>query len=124
MQKPESVAIILLNNIPDNEFMPLYQKVYESVKACIAKKIFLPGQMLPSVRELTDLLKVSPMTVSKAYQLLKRDGLVDNEAAGRGTRVAEARTIDNLVNELVVAAKAGNIELKELLSIVKKQYPQ
>lgn len=122
MSQTESVAAVLISNMPENDYMPLYQRVYESVKVCIEKEIFLPGQLLPSVRDLTDLLHVSPMTVSKAYQLLKRDGLVESEAAGRGTRIAQSRGIDNLVTGLVDAAKASNVELKELLAMVKKQY--
>jgi GntR family transcriptional regulator len=122
MSQADSVATVLIAHIPENHFMPLYQKVYEAVKKCIEEEIFLPGQLLPSVRDLTDLLSVSPMTVSKAYQLLKRDGLVESEASGRGTRIAEAPAIDNLITGLVVAAKARKVELKELLAMVKKQY--
>jgi GntR family transcriptional regulator len=47
-----------------------------------------PGQMLPSVRTVAEQLQVNPMTVSKAYSLLEREGLVEL-VRGQGMRVRE-----------------------------------
>ena len=37
----------------------------------------LPGEQLPSVREMADMTGVAPMTVAKAYQDLKERGLIE-----------------------------------------------
>ena len=75
----------------------------------------LPGEQLPSVREMADMTGVAPMTVAKAYQDLKERGLIEGRP-GSGTFVADAgkprpqadkglvdvhRRIDQLIDECV-----------------------
>lgn len=43
--------------------------------------------MLPSVRQIAEDLQVNPMTVSKAYSQLERDGVLER-VRGQGMRVA------------------------------------
>ncbi len=45
-----------------------------------------PGDFLPSVRSLAKELAVNPMTISKAYSLLERDGVIEN-VRGQGVRL-------------------------------------
>src|ERR671921_712793 len=45
-----------------------------------------PGHLLPTVRELSTRLRVSPVTVAAAYRLLRGRGLVTGDGR-RGTRV-------------------------------------
>jgi DNA-binding transcriptional regulator YhcF (GntR family) len=47
-----------------------------------------PGEQLPSVREMADLIGVAPMTVSKVYDELKRLGLIHGRV-GAGTFVVD-----------------------------------
>ncbi len=52
----------------------------------IAAGRLAPGDFLPSTRQLAQQLEINSMTVSKAYSLLVRDGVVEL-ARGQGMRV-------------------------------------
>lgn len=52
------------------------------------------GEFLPSVRQTALELEINPMTVSKAYSLLERDGVVEF-VRGQGMRVADGRAESN-----------------------------
>ena len=46
---------------------PIYRQIMDQVKALVASRRLVPGQMLPSIRQLATDLEVNMMTVSKAY---------------------------------------------------------
>src|SRR5580658_9073455 len=66
--------------------VPIYRQLLDQVRAQIATGRLAPGEFLPSVRQVAAELTVNPMTVSKAYSLLERDGVVEL-VRGQGMRV-------------------------------------
>ncbi|MCM1577555.1 MAG: GntR family transcriptional regulator [Ruminococcus sp.] len=66
---------------------PIYEQLYKRVIAMTVRRELNAGDRLPSVRELAKELGVNPNTVSKAFQMLERDGLV-NTLPGRGSFIA------------------------------------
>jgi len=71
--------------------VPLYQQVVEQVRRMIASGTILPGDRLPTVRELASDLIVNPNTVAHAYQLLEKEGVVETRR-GLGTFACEPLT--------------------------------
>ncbi len=69
-----------------NSKQPLYQKIAETIKARIASGEYRPGQKIPPIRNLTSSLGVNKATVHKAFEQLKREGLIDNKV-GSGSYV-------------------------------------
>jgi len=67
---------------------PIYRQLVEQVRRLIAAGQMAPGDSLPSVREVAQVLALNPMTVSKAYGLLEMEGLLSRQR-GMGMRVAE-----------------------------------
>jgi GntR family transcriptional regulator len=57
--------------------VPVYRQLMDQVKLHIASGALEPGHELPSTRVLSSELGVNPMTVSKAYSYLERDGIVE-----------------------------------------------
>ena len=57
--------------------VPIFRQLMEQVKLAIASGRLLPGDDLPSVRSLAVPLGVNPMTISKAYNLLEREGILE-----------------------------------------------
>lgn len=53
---------------------PIYTQIVEQIIEGIAKKELLPGDRLPSVRNLASDISVNMHTVNKAYQELRRRG--------------------------------------------------
>ena len=67
---------------------PMYQQVIDQIKDAIASGDVKPNEKLPSVRELSEALNVSAITVKRAYQDLEAEGYILTRA-GLGSFVAE-----------------------------------
>ena len=67
---------------------PIYQQIRDQVVLGVGRGDLKYGENLPSARQLAQDLGVNPMTVNKAYQTLKREGIivVDRRV---GTKVRE-----------------------------------
>jgi len=107
---------------------PIYEQIKDQIKEGIIKGIFLPGDKLPSVRELSTLLTINPNTVSKAYQELEREKTIET-LRGRGTYIAEnyrpqldkerLQEIKELLRRVVVEAHylgLDQVEVEEMLN--------
>jgi GntR family transcriptional regulator len=70
--------------------VPIYRQIMEQVLLLVASGRLSAGDLLPSVRQVARELQVNPMTVSKAYSLLERDGVVEL-VRGTGMRVSPGR---------------------------------
>ena len=91
---------------------PYRQVVYSATKAIVSGEL-AAGEPFPSVRELSQALKINPNTAQKAIAELTRDGLLEVRP-GIGTIVAPARRasaaerkrlLSNDVERLLVEAK-------------------
>lgn len=71
---------------------PIYRQIVESVKFLIARGELSEGQKLPSIRKLSEQLKINPRTVIKAYEELDRSGLAVMQQ-GRGVFVTSPQAI-------------------------------
>ena len=66
--------------------VPIYRQLVDQIRSRVAGGHLRAGEFLPSVRQVAEQLEVNPMTVSKAYSLLERDGVVEL-VRGQGMRV-------------------------------------
>ena len=65
---------------------PLFAQLMEQIKSAVLKEQLVPGDALPSIRQLANDLDLNNKTVAKAYRLLERDAVI--QAKGyRGTFV-------------------------------------
>ena len=71
--------------------MPIYRQIVDQTCQLIASGRLPRGELLPSVRALAADLGINPMTVSKAYSILERDGVVTRRR-GLGMVVEQATT--------------------------------
>ena len=116
--------------INHSSMQPIYEQIVEQTKEKIMHGELTEETMLPSVRTLAKDLKVSALTVKKAYDALEQEGFV-NTVHGNGSFVACAN--QNLMLEekkkeveadLEKAIRKGrscgmsNQEITELFNIV------
>jgi GntR family transcriptional regulator len=80
----------LLFSIAPGSPDPIYRQLIEQVRRLCAAGVLAPGDTLPSVREVAQALAVNPMTVSKAYNLLEMEGVLER-LRGQGMQVAQRR---------------------------------
>jgi GntR family transcriptional regulator len=67
---------------------PVYRQIVEQVRTFCVAGLLLPGQQLPSVRQLAASLGVHFNTVAEAYRVLADEGWVEVKQ-GRGVHVRE-----------------------------------
>ena len=75
---------IILNNA---SMVPIYEQLVGQIKNQILSGELPENEPLPSVRTLSTTLKISALTVKKAYDKLEEDGFVVT-VHGKGTYVA------------------------------------
>ncbi len=64
---------LIINN---SSMQPIYEQIVSQIKKSIMQGELQEGAMLPSVRTLAKELKVSALTVKKAYDALDAEGFV------------------------------------------------
>jgi GntR family transcriptional regulator len=107
---------------------PIYQQLMQQVKFQIASGNLRSGDVLPSVRDTAEELEINPMTVSKAYSLLEREGILVRDR-GQGMRVASAAVkggirerreeLKSLLKEVIVKAHQLGLNADEVLNLLR-----
>jgi GntR family transcriptional regulator len=108
---------------------PMYKQVTDQIKDAIASGELKPNDRLPSVREFSEALKVSAITIKRAYFDLETEGYILTRA-GLGSFVAEvsretlrSRKIDELRAEMTrivrTAARFG-ITREEIVALTRE----
>lgn len=77
--------------INSSSMVPIYQQIMDQIKAQITAGDLKENDILPSVRTLAKDLKISALTVKKAYDNLEQEGYTVT-VHGKGTYVAAANT--------------------------------
>lgn len=101
------MKIILING----SSVPLYEQIKNAIKENILKNKVGEGEQLPSVRTLSKDLKVSILTVKKAYDELEEEGFVESRqglgtfVAGKDSEVKREELQKELENHLQEAIK-------------------
>ena len=71
--------------------VPIYEQIIDQIKTMIRKQELKQNDQLPSVRALSKELKISALTVKKAYDELEREGFPVT-IHGKGSYVTAANT--------------------------------
>jgi GntR family transcriptional regulator len=62
--------------------LPIYRQIILKFSQAFVRGDIKPGERIPSIRELSVLLKVNTNTIQRVYQEMERDGLISSR---RGT---------------------------------------
>ncbi|HVS14192.1 MAG TPA: GntR family transcriptional regulator [Thermoanaerobaculia bacterium] len=110
---------------------PIWSQIEEQVRRLIATGSLAAGASVPSVRDLARELTVNPATVSKAYQRLVAQGLLEVRR-GDGTYVAEdppvlergerARLLAGSAERLVLGALQAGAERHDVEQAVREAW--
>ena len=77
--------------ISTSSMVPIYEQIIDQIKTMIRKQELKQNDQLPSVRALSKELKISALTVKKAYDELEREGFTVT-IHGKGSYVTAANT--------------------------------
>ena len=110
--------------------LPLFGQVVYAVKKALVNGQLRPGDRFPSVRTLSQELKINPNTAHKIVATLVHDGLLEVQP-GVGTTIARAAAatraqrnalLGDEVERLVVEAKRLGLELEDLVQAARRQW--
>lgn len=116
---------IILNH---SSMVPIYEQLVEQIKTEILQSRLSEGEVLPSVRKLSAELRISSLTVKKAYDRLEEEGFVTT-VHGKGTFVtatdqqvaveARRKAVEEEFKKAIDRAENIGMSKEEILEAVK-----
>ena len=116
--------------ISNNSSVPIYEQIENAIKEDIFSNELKEEDMLPSVRNLANDLKISFLTVKRAYDELEQAGFIET-VQGKGSFVApknlelikeeKLKEIQDYIEKVYNISKIANIsedEVKELFKMI------
>ena len=116
--------------ISNSSSIPIYEQIEEAIKQAIFSNELKEEDMLPSVRNLANDLKISFLTVKRAYDELEQSGFIKT-FQGKGSFVApknlelireeKLKEIQDYIEKIYNVSKIANIsegEVRELFKII------
>ncbi len=110
--------------------VPFHRQIVDQIKFGIASGRLLPGEQLPTVRELAVHLQVNPNTVRKGYSELEILGILDTQQ-GTGTFVGrkevdigeteKERMLEQICSELVARGNQYGFTLEEIVAHLQRR---
>ena len=108
--------------------VPIYEQLMEQIKSDIIQSELKEGEALPSVRTLAGELRISALTVKKAYDKLGEEGFVTT-VHGKGTYVsasdkqlaleARQKAIEDDFDKVIDRALSMGMKKEEISEVVK-----
>ncbi|WP_394189675.1 GntR family transcriptional regulator [Paenisporosarcina quisquiliarum] len=117
-------------NVKFNNRDPVYLQVIRNFKEKIANGELVPGDEIPSRRELANMLKINPNTAQRAYKEMEEQGLIHTEKNHPSKITSDIKILGMVREELLVEAvdtfvasvRSINVPVDELLNLVKTKY--
>lgn len=103
---------------------PIYEQICRAICSEITRGILKENDKIPPSRALAQQLGLNPNTVSKAYQILERDGIIYT-VAGRGSFVAAENgrvdtTLTRDFEEKALEALKAGVSKDTLVGIIER----
>lgn len=119
--------------ITNGSSVPIYEQIKNAVKEKIVSGVLEEDEQLPSVRALSGQLKISILTVKKAYDELEREGFIITKQ-GLGSFVSsdnkelkreeQQKDLENYLTKACRLSKVLDLEKEELYQLLKYIYEE
>jgi len=123
------MKMIISNSSP----VPIYEQIKQSIINQILDGELKEDELLPSIRVLAGDIKISAMTIKKAYDELERQGYLKS-IQGKGTFVAPKNTglakeqaqkdIESYIEKIVDISNRFEIDKNEVIEMFKMIYEE
>jgi GntR family transcriptional regulator len=112
--------------------VPIYRQLAEQIRRMVASGQLAPGAALPSIRELALKHAINPMTVSKVYNLLEGEGVLERHrgkpmtvAKRREPKAPLSRRLDELephLENLILAGRQLELDADEVVDALRSKW--
>ena len=119
---------IVISNSSD---VPIYEQIKNQIVSQIISDELMENDMIPSIRMLARDIKISVMTIKKAYDELEKEGYIKS-VQGKGTFVLKKNTelvrekankdIESYIFKIVEISNKYNITKEEVLDLFEYIY--
>ena len=122
---------MILLELNMSEARPIYSQIGDGVKFAVAAGVLRPGELVPSVRDLSKQLVVNPNTVSRAYRDLQSEGLLEpvrgtglqvSEGAAERCRESRRGYVRDRLREAIGEARRSAMEPSEIEVILREEW--
>lgn len=117
--------------ISNNSSTPIYEQIKIAIKQAISNNELREEEILPSVRVMANDLRISFLTVKKAYDELEKEGYIKT-VQGKGSYVLpknpelmqeeKKKEIQNHIEEIVRLSQTADITEDEVIELFKLIY--
>jgi len=117
--------------ISNSSSVPIYEQIKKSIINQILEGELNEDELLPSIRVLAQDIKISAMTIKKAYDELEKEGYLKS-IQGKGTFVAPKNTelakeqaqrdIETYIEKIVAISKRFDIGEEDIIEMFKMFY--
>ncbi len=117
--------------ISNSSSVPIYEQIKNSIVEQIVNDELKEDEAIPSIRNLAQDIKISVMTIKKAYDELEQEGYIISRQ-GKGTFVAPKNTelakekaqkdIEEYISKIVDISIKFDIDKKEIIDIFNLFY--
>ena len=119
--------------ITNSSDVPIYQQIKNQIINSIGNNELKANDMLPSIRNLAKDIRISILTVKKAYDELEQEAYI-RTVQGKGTfvtprnneliREKQLSIIEGHIEDIVNIAKVSNINKSEIIDIFNYIYEE
>ena len=117
--------------ISNSSSIPIYEQIKKSIINQILEEELKEDELLPSIRVLAQDIKISAMTIKKAYDELEKEGYLKS-IQGKGTFVAPKNTelakeqaqkdIEKYIEKIVTISNRFKIDENDVIEMFKMIY--
>lgn len=114
--------------ITNSSGLPIFEQIENAIKEAIFSNELKEGEMLPSVRSLANEVKISFLTVKRAYDELEKAGFIKT-VQGKGSYVSpknldlikeeKLKEIQDYIEKIYEVSKLSNITKEEVRELFK-----
>ena len=119
--------------ISNSSRTPIYEQIKNTIISQIMTDELSSGEILPSIRVLAKDIKISVMTIKKAYDELETEGYIKT-VPGKGSFVSEKSTnllkesankeIEKHLSKIIEISSKYNIKKEEILDVFEYLYKE
>lgn len=117
--------------ISNTSSKPIYEQITNQIKTMVMNNELHPGDPLPSMRSLAKTLRISVITVQRAYEDLTKDRFIET-TVGKGSFISKEnkeiikeeklKEIEENLEKAIELAKETGVEQKEIIKIITMLY--
>lgn len=119
--------------ISNSSYVPIFEQIKKAIMDEIINTELLEDEPLPSIRTLASDLKISVLTVKKAYDELEKEGYIITKQ-GKGSFVAprnielkreeKQKEIENYISKIIEISKCYDIDKKDIIDLFELMYEE